>query len=396
MSRSPLQGLKVLEIARILAGPWAGQTLADLGAEVIKVESPAGDDTRRWGPPFVDRDGDRSASYFHSANRGKKSICIDFRTDAGRAELRALAAEADILIENFKVGGLLKYGLDYDSLAVLNPGLIYCSITGFGQTGPYAHRAGYDYIIQGMSGLMSVTGDPQGQPQKVGVAVTDIFTGMYAVTAILAAVHQRAATGRGQHIDMALLDVATAITANQGMNYLTTGTAPQRIGNAHQNLTPYQVFDCADGFIIIATGNDPQYHRLCRLLGVGHMIDDPMYATNADRIANRHRMTACLTEATLRFSKADLLAACEREGIPAGPINDLAEVFADPQVVHRRLARDIDGVPTVAPPFRFSDADVSLDRASPRLGEHQGQGFSGEGARTDPQASPRSAPGRET
>lgn len=396
MSRSPLQGLKVLEIARILAGPWAGQTLADLGAEVIKVESPTGDDTRQWGPPFVDREGDRSASYFHSTNRGKKSICVDFRTDAGRSELRALAAEADILIENFKVGGLVKYGLDYDSLAALNPGLIYCSITGFGQTGPYAHRAGYDYIIQGMSGLMSVTGDPQGQPQKVGVAVTDIFTGMYAATAILAAVHQRAATGRGQHIDMALLDVATAITANQGMNYLTTGTAPQRIGNAHQNLTPYQVFDCADGFIIIATGNNPQYHRLCRLLGVEHMIDDPRYATNADRIANRQQMTACLTEATLRFSKADLLATCEREGIPAGPINDLAEVFADPQVVHRRLARDIDGVPTVAPPFRFSDAEVSLHRAPPRLGEHQGQGFSGDGARTDPQAVPRSAPDRET
>ena len=243
MAAAPLKGLRVIELARILAGPWAGQALSDLGAEVIKVESPAGDDTRQWGPPFVDRAGDRSAAYFHGCNRGKQSIAVDFTTPEGQETVRALVADADILIENFKVGGLAKYGLDHASLAQVNPALIYCSITGFGQDGPYAHRAGYDYIIQGMSGLMSITGDPAGQPQKCGVAITDIFTGMYAATAILAAVHQRHATGRGQHIDLALLDVATAVTANQALNYLTTGTAPRPIGNAHQNLVPYQVFD---------------------------------------------------------------------------------------------------------------------------------------------------------
>ena len=370
MPPAPLAGLKVVELARILAGPWAGQTLSDLGADVIKVESPAGDDTRKWGPPFVTRDDDVSASYFHSCNRGKRSIAVDFREPAGQDTIRQLVADADILIENFKVGGLAKYGLDYASLAEVNPRLIYCSITGFGQDGPYAHRAGYDYIIQGMSGLMSITGDPAGQPQKVGVAVTDIFTGLYAVTAILAAVHQRDTTGRGQHIDMGLLDVATAITANQAMNYLTTGQTPQRIGNAHQNLTPYQVFDCADGHIIIATGNDAQYHRLCDLLGVPGMKDMPEFATNADRIENRDDMTARLTAATLRFSKAELLAACEAQGVPAGPINDFAEVFADPHVAHRELGTELGGVPTVRPPFRFSEAEVALHRPSPKLDEH--------------------------
>ena len=367
---APLAGLKVVELARILAGPWAGQTLSDLGADVIKIESPAGDDTRKWGPPFIERGEDVSASYFHSCNRGKRSIAIDFRTPEGQAEVRALVAHADILIENFKLGGLAKYGLDYDSLSALNPGLIYCSITGFGQTGPYAHRAGYDYIIQGMSGLMSITGAPEGQPQKVGVAVTDIFTGLYSVSAILAAIHQRHATGKGQHIDMSLLDCATAITANQAMNYLTTGSAPQRIGNAHQNLTPYQVFDCSDGWIIIATGNDAQYQRLCGLLGVEWMADAPDYLTNADRIANRDEMTRLLTEATLRFTKADLLAACEAQGVPAGPINDLGEVFDDEQIKARGLQLELDGVPSVRPPFRFSDADVALHRPSPKLDEH--------------------------
>ncbi|APX89757.1 CoA transferase [Brevirhabdus pacifica] len=372
---APLAGLKVLEMARILAGPWAGQTLADLGADVLKVESPAGDDTRAWGPPFVTRDADRSASYFHSCNRGKRSTTVDFRTPEGQQTIRELAAEADILIENYKVGGLAKYGLDYNSLRQVNPRLIYCSITGFGQTGPYAHRAGYDYIIQGMSGLMSVTGDPAGQPQKVGVAVTDIFTGLYSVAAILAAVQQRHQTGEGQHIDMALLDVATSVTANQAMNYLTTGTPPQRIGNAHQNLTPYQVFDCSDGWIIIATGNDAQYRRLCRVLGCENMIDDPRFATNSDRIAHREEMTRRLTEGTMAFTKAALLAACEAEGIPAGPINNFQEVFEDPQVRHRGLASEVGGVPTVLSPFRFSGAELSLERPSPKLGEHQGEGF---------------------
>jgi crotonobetainyl-CoA:carnitine CoA-transferase CaiB-like acyl-CoA transferase len=369
---APLAGVRVLELARILAGPWAGQTLADLGAEAIKVEAPQGDDTRRWGPPFVEREGDTSAAYFHSCNRGKKSVIADFRTEEGRARVRDLAAGADVLIENFKLGGLVKYGLDYESLSALNPGLVYCSITGFGQTGPYAHRAGYDYIIQGMSGIMSVTGAPGGQPQKVGVAVTDILTGLYSVNAILAALHLRQRTGRGQHIDMGLLDVATAFMANQAMNYLTTGTAPAMIGNAHQNLAPYQVFDCADGWIIIATGNDAQYRRLCGILGLEDMAEDPAYLTNADRIANRQPMTARLTEATLQRSKAELLAACEAEGVPAGPINDLAEVFADSQVVARGMRLELEGVPSVRPPFRFSEAEVALDRPAPKLGQDDG------------------------
>jgi crotonobetainyl-CoA:carnitine CoA-transferase CaiB-like acyl-CoA transferase len=367
---APLAGLKVVELARILAGPWAGQVLADLGAEVIKVESPEGDDTRRWGPPFVEREGDRSAAYFHGCNRGKKSVAADFRAPEGQALVRELVAGADVVIENFKVGGLAKYGLDYPSLAALNPRLIYCSITGFGQDGPYAHRAGYDFIIQGMSGLMSITGEPEGQPQKVGVAVTDIFTGLYAATAILAALHQRHATGRGQQIDMALLDVATAITANQAMNYLTTGQAPHRMGNAHPNLAPYQVFDCADGHIIIAVGNDAQFGRLCRLLGLPDLAEAPDFASNADRVENRAALTARLTEATRRFRKAELLAACEAEGVPAGPINDLAEVFADPQIVHRGLVAVRDSVPGVRTPIVFSGAELALDHAAPKRDEH--------------------------
>jgi len=365
---APLAGLKVVELARILAGPWAGQTLADLGAEVVKVESPEGDDTRRWGPPFIEREGDTSAAYFHGCNRGKDSVTVDFRTPEGQARVRALVAEADIVIENFKVGGLVKYGLDYASLRVVNPGLIYCSITGFGQTGPYAHRAGYDYIIQGMSGLMSITGDPDGQPQRAGVAITDIFTGVYAATAILAALHQRQSTGKGQHIDMALLDVAVAVTANQAMNYLATGTPPARTGNFHPNLSPYQVFECADGHIIIATGNDAQYGRLCKLLGRADLAEAPEFLTNADRVARRDALSDLLSDATRGFAKADLLAACEAEGVPAGPINDMAEVFADPQVRARGMQLTLDGVPGVRSPFTMSGGELVLERASPKLG----------------------------
>jgi len=366
----PLSGLKVIELARVLAGPWAGQTLADLGADVIKVESPQGDDTRQWGPPFVKRDGDTSAAYFHCCNRGKRSISVDFREADGQELVRDLVRDADILIENFKVGGLQKYGLDYAALRAVNPRLIYCSITGFGQDGPYAHRAGYDYIVQGMSGLMSVTGEPDGQPQKVGVAVTDVFSGMYAATAILAAVVHRQSTGVGQHIDMALLDVATAITANQAMNFLVSGVAPQRLGNAHPNLVPYQVFDCADGWIIIATGNDGQYQRLCGLLGLPELATAPEFLTNADRIRNRANLSARLTEVTRAMSKAALLAACEAKGVPAGPINDMAGVFADPQVQHRGLRAEINGIPTVRAPFHFSNAETPLTRPSPKLDEH--------------------------
>jgi len=364
----PLQGLKVIELARILAGPWAGQTLADLGADVIKVEAPSGDDTRQWGPPFIEREGEKSAAYFHSCNRGKKSVVIDFQTPEGQGQLRGLLKDADILIENFKVGGLAKYGLDYATLSQDFPRLIYCSITGFGQTGPYAHRAGYDYIIQGMSGLMSVTGEPDGQPQKVGVAVTDIFSGLYASTAILAAVNQRHMTGKGQHIDVALFDVATAVMANQGMNYLATGNAPKRLGNAHPNIVPYAVFDCADGFIIIASGNDGQFGKLCRLLGLS--LGD-RFATNADRLANREELTAILTEVTSKWTKADLLRACEEYGVPAGPINNMEEVFADPQIVARGMKVHLDGVPSVRLPIVFSDRDTTPKTASPKLGQDQ-------------------------
>ncbi len=366
---TPLDGIKVVELARILAGPWAGQTLADLGADVIKVEAPEGDDTRRWGPPFIERDADTTAAYFYATNRGKRSVTCDFRTPEGQAQVRALVADADVLIENFKVGGLAKYGLDYASLRAVNPKLIYCSITGFGQTGPYAHRAGYDFIIQGMAGLMSVTGEPDGQPQKVGVAVTDIFTGVYAATAILAALVLRGRTGEGQHIDMALMDVATSVMANQAMNYLATGTAPGRMGNAHPNLAPYAVFDCADGWIILATGNDAQYRRLCTVLNLPDMAIDADYATNATRIAHRTEMTRRLTEATLRWTKTDLLAACEAQGVPAGPINDLAEVFADPQVIARQMQIAPGGVPGVRSPMTFSGAELSLDRTAPKLGQ---------------------------
>ncbi len=368
---TPLAGIKVVELARILAGPWAGQTLADLGADVIKVEAPEGDDTRRWGPPFIDRDGEKSAAYFHATNRGKRGITCDFRTPEGQETVRRLVADADVLIENFKVGGLTKYGLDYESLKKVNPRLIYCSITGFGQTGPYAHRAGYDFIIQGMAGLMSVTGEPDGQPQKVGVAVTDVFTGVYGATAILAALVQRGRTGEGQHIDMALLDVAISIMANQAMNFLVSGKPPTMMGNAHPNLAPYAVFDCADGWIILATGNDAQYQRLCAILGLDDMAKASDFLTNADRIANRTEMTARITEATKRWAKADLLQACEDQGVPAGPINNLAEVFDDPQVQARGMKITPGGLPGVRSPMTFSGADLSLDRPAPKLGQHQ-------------------------
>ncbi|MBW7055249.1 CoA transferase [Paracoccus bogoriensis] len=366
---TPLAGIRVVELARILAGPWAGQILADLGAEVIKVEAPEGDDTRRWGPPFIDHKGQRSAAYFHAANRGKASVVADFRRPEGQARVRELVRDADVVIENFKVGGLSKYGLDYAALSALNPRLIYCSVTGFGQTGPYAHRPGYDYIIQGMSGLMSVTGDPSSPPQKVGVAVTDLFTGVYAATGILAALHQRGRTGRGQHIDMALMDVAVSVMANQAMNYLASGKPPTRMGNAHPNLVPYAVFDCADGWIIITTGNDAQFRRLCAVLNLPALAEAPDYATNAQRITHRQTLTASLNAVTRGWRRDDLLAALEAQGIPAGPINDMADVFADPQVIARGLRIDPEGVPGVRLPITFSDAVLSLDRASPALGQ---------------------------
>ncbi|MEM6938910.1 MAG: CaiB/BaiF CoA-transferase family protein [Pseudomonadota bacterium] len=369
MSGPPLAGLKVIELARVLAGPWAGQTLGDLGCDVIKVERPEGDDTRQWGPPFVERDRDVSSAYYHSANRGKSSIIVDFRTTAGQEQIKALLQDADILVENFKTGGLAKYGLDYDSLKDAFPRLIYCSITGFGHTGPYAHRAGYDFIIQGMSGLMSVTGEPDRDPQKSGIAITDVFTGIYATTAILAAVHQRQQTGRGQHIDMALMDCAVSIMGNQAMNYMVTGVPPQRMGNAHPSLTPYEVFATSDGHIVIATGNDGQFQRLCRLLELADMATDPDYLKNADRVANRPEMNRRLRAATAKWTAADLLAACEAHSVPAGPINDLAQVMADPQVRARGMRIETEGIPGLRSPFRFSDATLKLGRPAPKLGE---------------------------
>ena len=368
---SPLRGLRVLELARILAGPWAGQLLADLGASVVKVESPEGDDTRRWGPPFIERDGESAAAYFHACNRGKRSVVADFSTEEGRETVRRLAAEADVVIENFKLGGLDRYSLGYEALSQVNPRLVWCSITGFGQDGPYAHRAGYDYIVQGMSGLMSITGEPDREPQKVGVAVTDIFTGVYATTAILAAIHQRNATGRGQRIDMALLDVATAITANQAMNYLASGTAPRRMGNAHPNIVPYQVFACADGHAIVAVGNDGQFRRFAALLGLEALGTDPRYATNPARLAHREDLVPILAQATVRRTRDELLASCEAQGVPAGPINDMADVFADPQVLARGLRIEPGGVPGVRTPIAFSESPLALDRPSPRLGQDQ-------------------------
>jgi crotonobetainyl-CoA:carnitine CoA-transferase CaiB-like acyl-CoA transferase len=358
----PLAGLKVVELARILAGPWAGQLLADLGAEVIKVERPGtGDDTRSWGPPFA---ADGSAAYFHGCNRGKTSVAIDFESAAGQDEVRALVRNADVLIENFKVGGLARYGLDYASLSALNPQLVYCSITGFGQDGPYAGRAGYDFIIQGMGGMMDLTGAPDGEPMRAGVAVADLFTGLYASNAILAALRGREATGAGCHIDMALLDVQVAMLANQAMNHLIGGEVPHRLGNAHPNIAPYQVFAVADGHVIVAVGNDGQFVRLLALLG---LAGDPRFATNADRVRNRVSLDALLTPAIALRQRDELLAALAAAGIPAGPINDMAQVFADPQVIARGLRIDPGGIPGVASPIVIDGRRQVAETPSPTL-----------------------------
>ncbi|MGX9854197.1 CaiB/BaiF CoA transferase family protein [Limimaricola variabilis] len=372
-AQPPLAGLKVVELARILAGPWAGQVLADLGAEVIKVEAPEGDDTRRWGPPWIEVEGDRSAAYFHACNRGKKSVTADFRTPEGLALTRALIAGADVVIENFKVGGLARYGLDYDSLKAANPRLVYCSITGFGQDGPYANRAGYDFLIQGMSGIMDLTGDPDGQPQKIGVAFTDIFTGLYSVIAIQAALTAREKTGQGQHIDMALMDCATGVLANQAMNFLATGDAPRRLGNAHPNIAPYQVFSASDGDLILAVGNDGQFRRACNVLGLGALAGDPRFATNGARVANRAALTDAMATAFAAWDRDAVLAALEAATVPAGPINRVDQVFADPQVIARGLRIDPDGVPGLRSPMRFSHSPLKLDRRAPVLGEHDPQ-----------------------
>ena len=368
MAELPLKGLRVIELARILAGPWAGQTLADLGAEVIKIESKTGDDTRTWGPPFINTGDETNAAYYHSCNRGKQSVSLDFKDKNDLLKLKNLIASADILIENFKVGGLDKYGLDYKTLHNNHPSLIYCSITGFGQTGPYAKRAGYDFLMQGMSGLMSITGEPDSQPQKVGVAVTDIFTGLYAVIAVQAALRSRDTTGLGQHIDLSLLDVATATTANQAMNYLTTGTPPNRRGNNHPNIVPYCAVSTSDGYIILAVGNDEQFKNFNKIFDVEWYRKDK-FKTNPARLENRDELLNLIEGKTINFSSADLLIECENFGVPAGPINTLEDVFNDPQILHRGMKIDLDGVPSVKNPIIFSDMEMSYDSPSPNLGD---------------------------
>ncbi|MFC0633913.1 CaiB/BaiF CoA transferase family protein [Brevundimonas balnearis] len=381
MSQGPLSGVRVLDLSRVLAGPWATQTLADLGAEVIKVERPGvGDDTRLWGPPFTTRtDGSRGdAAYFLCANRGKKSVELDIATPEGAEMVRRLAAHCDVLVENFKVGGLKKYRLDYDSLAAVNPRLVYCSITGFGQTGPRAAQAGYDYMIQAMGGLMSITGQPDGapgaEPMKVGVAVADLFTGLYAANGILAALMHARATGEGQHVDIALFDVQAAMLANQASNWFVSGQAPTRMGNAHPNLAPYQPFPCTDGMVVIAVGNDGQFRQLCAALGAPGMGMDPRFATNADRIANRAALSAELSALTVGHDMAGLMSVLEAAGVPCGPVNTVDQVFAEPQALARGLQveqtrEDLSApVRTVASPIRLSKTPVAYDRPPPALG----------------------------
>lgn len=378
MTEAPLKGVRVIELARVLAGPWAGQILADLGADVIKVENPAGgDETRGWGPPFItSKEGENlSAAYFHSCNRGKRSITVDFTSPEGQETVRALCRTADVVLENFKVGGLKKYGLDYETLSADNPRLVYCSITGFGQTGPYASQAGYDFIIQGMSGLMSVTGEPDREPQKVGLAVADVFTGLYSVIAIQAALAHAAKTGEGQWVDMALFDVQSAVMANQAMNYLATGNSPNRMGNAHPNISPYEVVPTSDGHLILAVGNDGQFARFCAIMGLDGLSADPRFLTNRARLENRAALTATIRAETQKRTRADLLAACAQNAVPAGPINRIGEMFDDPQIVSRQLRLDLDdahgsSIPSVRTPIVMSKTPLTYNRPSPRLGEH--------------------------
>jgi glutaryl-CoA transferase len=379
----PLSHVRVLDLTRILAGPWATQNLADLGAEVIKVERPGvGDDTRSWGPPWLkDKDGNdtREAAYFLSVNRGKKSVTIDLALPAGQQLCRELAAKSDVLIENYKLGDLKRYGLAYEDVRKVNPGIVYCSVTGFGQSGPYASRPGYDFIFQGIGGVMSITGErdelPGGGPQKVGIAVTDVMTGMYASLAISAALNYRERTGAGQYIDMSLLDSIVAFNANQILNFWCSGQIPKRWGNAHANISPYEVFPTADGHIILAVGNDSQFARFCQVAGQAELASDPRFRTNPDRVRNRAALVPLVQALVRQRASRDWLAALEAAGVPSGPINDMKTVFEDPQVRHRGLRVDIPhpagvDVPTVASPMRFSETPVEYDRPPPLLGQH--------------------------
>ncbi len=382
----PLSHLRVLDLSRVLAGPWASQVLADLGAEVIKVERPGpGDDTRGWGPPWLRDESGRETSesaYFLSTNRGKKSVAIDISRPQGQALVGRLAARCDVLLENFKAGALARYGLSYAELSQLNPGLVYCSITGFGQTGPYRQRAGYDFLIQGMGGLMSITGEPDGEPMKVGVALVDVMTGMYAATAVLAALAHRERTGAGQHVDLALLDVQVAMLANQAQSYLTTGRPPPRLGNAHPSIVPYQAFATRDGYLILAIGNDGQFRRFCEVAGRPDLAGDPRFATNSGRVDHRAELVPVLEEIIGSRTSASWLADLEPAGVPCGPINDLAQVFADPQVEHRRMrvevAHPLAGrAEVVASPIKLSATPVVPPAPAPALGQHTGEVLAG-------------------
>ncbi|MGX5801007.1 CaiB/BaiF CoA transferase family protein [Bradyrhizobium sp. Arg314] len=378
MTEPPLKGIRVIELARILAGPWAGQLLADLGADVIKVESPdGGDDTRKWGPPFVmSHDGENlSAAYYHSCNRGKRSIAIDFSRPEGAETLRKLVATADVLIENFKLGGLKKYGLDYESLKAINPRLIYCSITGFGQDGPYAPRAGYDFIIQAMAGMMSITGEPGREPQKAGVAISDLFTGLYSVIAIQAALRHAEKTGEGQHIDMALYDSQISALGNQNLNYLVSGKSPVQMGIAHMNIAPYEVLPVRDGHIILAVGNDGQFGKFCAAVGLDDLPSNPDFATNPARVTNRARLRERIVETLAALDRDPLLAQLEAAGVPASPINTIGQMFDDPQTIARGMRLDLDDghgnrLPSVRAPMVMSGTPLVYERPSPRLGEH--------------------------
>jgi len=379
----PLAGLRVLELARILAGPWAGQLLADLGADVIKVErTGTGDDTRGWGPPFVQgADGKPIGSaYFHSANRGKRSIEMDFESEDGRRIVRKLAARSDVLIENFKVGGLAKFGLDYKSLAPECPRLIYCSVTGFGQDGPYAKRAGYDLMAQGMGGIMDLTGMADGEPTRIGIPVSDIFTGVYSVVGILAALAEREKTGKGAYVDAALVDSTVGVLSNQGLNYLVSGNVPKRIGNAHANIVPYQVFPVADGHVIVATGNDNQYVKFCNVLGAPELAQDPAYKDNVGRLKHREELIGKLSALTARMRRDDLLDKLEQQQVPAGPINDLEQVFNDRQVIHRGMKLQLPSaaaksgiIPGIRTPIVIDGWKAAAERPSPLLGEHSAE-----------------------
>ena len=374
-SNSPLAGIRVLELARVLAGPFAGQILADLGADVIKVESPEGDGTRQWGPPWVTRtskDGSqhKEAAYYHACNRGKRSTVADFKSNDDLARIRSLVGEADVVIENFKTGTLEKFGLDYVSLSAINPRLVYCSITGFGQTGPRAHEAGYDFVIQGMSGFMSLTGEPEGEPVKMGISISDLSTGLWAANAIQSALFMRERTGNGQRIDMSLLDCSIALLANQATYQFTTNENPPRMGNAHAQVAPYGVYPVSDGHVILAPANDRLFGKLMRVLDKETLCEDHRFTTNAGRVDQVEQLDALIAEATTEWSKEELLSACKAAGVPAGPINNLDEVFADPQTLAREMRIEVGGLQGVRSPFLFSEAELALDRPSPMLGEH--------------------------